>query len=77
MRACFRMFLVPITAVVLLPGLSGCGQREAVAPASSPVAANPAADLVLRNGAVYTVDAARSWAEAVAVKDGKIVLNIA
>jgi len=73
MRACFRMFLVPITAVVMLPGLSGCGQREAAAPAVPPVAANPAADLVLRNGAVYTVDAVRSWAEAVAVKDGKIV----
>jgi predicted amidohydrolase YtcJ len=31
------------------------------------------AELVLRNGAVYTVDAARSWAEAVAVRDGRIV----
>ncbi len=30
----------------------------------------PDADLVLRNGAIYTVDAARSRAEAVAVKDG-------
>jgi predicted amidohydrolase YtcJ len=31
------------------------------------------ADLVLRGGAVYTVDASRSWAEAVGVRDGKIV----
>jgi predicted amidohydrolase YtcJ len=31
------------------------------------------ADLVLRNGAVYTVDAVRSWAEAVAVSKGRIV----
>ena len=31
------------------------------------------ADLVLRGGAVYTVDAARSWAQAVAVRDGRIV----
>jgi len=31
------------------------------------------ADLVLRNGAVYTVDAARSWAQAVAVSAGRIV----
>jgi predicted amidohydrolase YtcJ len=31
------------------------------------------ADLILTNGAVYTVDAARSWAEAVAVRDGRIV----
>ena len=31
------------------------------------------ADLVLRGGAVYAVDAARSWAQAVAVRDGAIV----
>jgi len=31
------------------------------------------ADIVFRNGAVYTVDAVRSWAEAVAVRDGRIV----
>ncbi|HET7235582.1 MAG TPA: amidohydrolase [Actinomycetota bacterium] len=30
------------------------------------------ADLVFVNGAVYTVDAARRWAQAVAVKDGRI-----
>ena len=67
-----------LTAAVLTSALmlGGCGQREAATQA--PVAAQPAAgagaaDLVLRNGAVYTVDAARSWAQAVAVKDGKIV----
>ena len=32
-----------------------------------------AADRVLLNGAVYTVDAERSWAEAVAIKDGEII----
>ena len=31
------------------------------------------ADTLFVNGAVYTVDAARSWAEAVAVRDGRIV----
>ena len=31
------------------------------------------ADLLFVDGAVYTVDAARSWAEAVAVRDGRIV----
>src|SRR5438034_427955 len=31
------------------------------------------ADLVLTGGAVYTVDAARPWAQDVAVKDGRIV----
>jgi predicted amidohydrolase YtcJ len=33
----------------------------------------PPADLVLSGGAIYTVDAARSWAEAVAIRDGRIV----
>ena len=33
-----------------------------------------AADLVFVNGAVYTVDATRSWAQAVAVRDGRIAL---
>src|SRR5579859_6262618 len=32
-----------------------------------------AADLVLRGGGVYSVDASRSWAQAVAVRDGNIV----
>ncbi len=31
------------------------------------------ADLILRGGAVYAVDAARSWAQAVAIRDGSIV----
>ncbi len=31
------------------------------------------ADLVLRNGAIYTMDAARSWASAIAIRGGAIV----
>ena len=31
------------------------------------------ADVVLRHGNVYTIDAARSWAESIAVQDGNIV----
>ncbi|HUP25582.1 MAG TPA: amidohydrolase [Thermoanaerobaculia bacterium] len=41
-----------------------CGCREAP---------RDPADLVLRGGAVYTLDPAREWAEAVAVDDGRIV----
>ena len=39
---------------------------------SEPAGAAPA-DLVLRRGTVYTVDAARSWASAVAIRGGRIV----
>ncbi len=53
-------------AVVLLCALAACGRStEAPRPNS--------ADRVLSNGAVYTVDAQRSWAEAVAIDDGRIV----
>jgi predicted amidohydrolase YtcJ len=31
------------------------------------------ADMALLNGAVYTMDAARTWAQAVAIKDGKLI----
>jgi hypothetical protein len=33
----------------------------------------PPADLLLTGAAVYTMDPARSWAEAVAVREGRIV----
>lgn len=71
-------------AVVVLVALAACA-REPAEPAGTarptpellprPVGAAPveSADLVLRGGAVYTLDAARSWAQAVAVRDGSIV----
>jgi predicted amidohydrolase YtcJ len=46
-----------------------CLALAAAAPRPAPFPA----DLVFRSGAIYTVDAARSWAEAVAVSGGKIV----
>ena len=36
-------------------------------------AATPAADVVLTNGTIYTVDAKQQWAQAVAIKGGKFV----
>ena len=38
------------------------------------VSPTASADTVLVNGAVYTVDAARSWAQAVAITDGRITI---
>jgi predicted amidohydrolase YtcJ len=46
-----------------------CGR----APAPASKRAIEPADLVLRDGAVYTVDAARSWATAVGIRKGRIV----
>lgn len=45
----------------------------ALAVVAAPAAAAEAADLLFVGGAVYTVDAARSWASAVAVRGGRIV----
>lgn len=40
---------------------------------STTAAATQLADTVLFNGAIYTVDACRRWANAVAIKDGKFI----
>ncbi len=52
-----------LAAVSLLVGAIGCSSGEP---------GNPPADLVLRGGQIYTVDAQRSWAQAVAVRGGEI-----
>ncbi|MGB5132852.1 MAG: amidohydrolase [Steroidobacteraceae bacterium] len=57
---------------LLIAGLAalgaGCAKKEpAVADAPA------AADLAFRNGAIYTVNGARSWAQALAIRDGRIV----
>jgi len=53
-----------LVAIVSLLSLS-CSTRQADCPRPS--------DLVLRNGAIYTMNATRAWAEAVAVDGGRIV----
>lgn len=40
---------------------------------ASPALAEVAADTVYRNARIYTVDSARRWAEAVAIRDGRFV----
>ncbi len=57
----------------LLLSLTACSRVEQAhdAVAVSPAAVE-AADLLLINGQIYTVDAQRSWAEAVAIRDGRI-----
>lgn len=59
-------------AVVALLMLGGCGSATDSA-ATTATTDRKTADLVLINGYVYTVDANRTVAEAVAVLDGKII----
>jgi predicted amidohydrolase YtcJ len=56
----FRYCPVVLSCVLLL---TACEKKIDVEPA----------DIVLINGGIYTVDADRSWAEAVAIRDGEIV----
>jgi predicted amidohydrolase YtcJ len=55
------ILVAALAAAVLAAG--ACARAERV----------PPADLILTNGAVYTLDAAQPWAEAVAVTGGRIV----
>jgi len=50
--------------------LAGCSQQ---APDPEDGQKSAVADLALRNGAIYTVDGARSWAETIAIDEGRIV----
>ena len=63
MKSVFMHIQRPVL-FVLLAMLAACGKDEPAA---------PGADAVYRNGRIYTVDAERSWAEAVAVSGGRIV----
>ncbi|MFL5473908.1 MAG: amidohydrolase [Gemmatimonadales bacterium] len=54
-------------SLIGLLGLAACAETGGKSPTVQP------ADLVFRRGAVYTVDAARSWASAVGIRHGRIV----
>ncbi|MEX1265531.1 MAG: amidohydrolase [Woeseia sp.] len=64
---------IRLHAGVLFLGLmlaAGCADESA--PVEAP-AAEPLADLAFTNGRIYTMDGSRSWAEAVAIRDGRII----
>jgi len=53
-----------LATLILVVSVPGCGRKPAPA---------EVADTIFINGGIYTVDAKRSWAEAAAVRDGRIV----
>ncbi len=67
---------LPVLVVSLMACAAG-GKSADLVPPPANLARQPegpqAADLILRNGAIYTVDDSQPWAEAVAVRDGEIV----
>jgi predicted amidohydrolase YtcJ len=58
--------LVQVCSLLMLAALGGCNESKEQAQQIS-------ADLVMSNGKIYTVDESTPWAQAVAIKDGKIV----
>ena len=56
------------TGPELAPADGGMGERRGQEMRSNQMNSDTQPDLVLRGGHVYTVDAARSWAQAVAVR---------
>lgn len=60
-----------LTAVALVSLFSSTAAAEAERPGTK---GRDSAQLVVRNAVIYTVDAARSWAQALAVEDGRIVV---
>ncbi|MEJ2604891.1 MAG: amidohydrolase family protein [Gammaproteobacteria bacterium] len=62
-------FVVFFSSLLLL----GCGQEEAAAPAETVQPEQSAADTIYSGGPILTIDDAQPTAEAVAVKDGRIL----
>lgn len=58
---------------LLCAQMATAAQSAASRPASSAAAAGGPADLVLKSGSVYTVDGARTWAQALAIRAGRLV----
>lgn len=65
-KRCNLIFLI---ALIML--LIACSQRSSEKP--SKILVTQKADVILHGGAVYTVDSDRSWAEAIAIRNHKIV----
>ena len=68
----FRLFSQILAGLLVATVLLSACSREKE-PVSAQDVAPEAADLVLINGGIYTVDADRSWAEAAATRNGLIV----
>ena len=68
-----RAPFIGLLAASCLLAACGTGNQAPAPELTASAALGDTADFVFRGGAVYTVDAERSWAEALAVRDGRIV----
>ena len=66
--------LCQLMALLFLVLMAGCGPREEASAPVEAVGAMPFADVIIRDTSVYTLNPDQRWAEAVAVRDGQIVM---
>ena len=66
----YPRFRLSIGLLMLATTLAGCAKDDAGKAGEQKPGT---ADLALRGGAIYTVDGARSWAQTIAIDDGRIV----
>ena len=66
--------LSQLMALLFLVCLAGCGPREEASAPVEAAAAMPFADVVIRDTSIYTLNPDQRWAEAVAIRDGQIVM---
>jgi predicted amidohydrolase YtcJ len=59
-----------LTVSLAIPLLAACGSEKEIDAADAP---RSDADLVLHGGRIFTVDEGRTWAQAVAIRDGRFV----
>ncbi|ULM98132.1 amidohydrolase [Peribacillus frigoritolerans] len=69
-----KYFLLFFIALLFSSVFTGCSlEKKSSNKVTGKVTSNQTADLIFKNGEVYTVDKDRSWEKAVAVKNGKIL----
>lgn len=69
-----KYFLLFFIALLFSSVFTGCSlEKKSSNNVTGKVTSNQTADLIFKNGEVYTVDKDRSWGKAVAVKNGKIL----
>jgi predicted amidohydrolase YtcJ len=69
-----RLIHLLTLCLILFLAATVAAQRQSPKPADAiPPTSSAPADLVLKNANIYTVDAARRWAQALAVRDGRLV----
>jgi predicted amidohydrolase YtcJ len=67
------LLILLVVLVMLVSFATGCAETAPDSDADSDGVTTASADLIITNGLIYTVNEAQPWAQALAVKDGRIL----